>query len=75
VKQSISKFFIIFFLAAGLQADQRLETSSFSAAEHQNSYESSYGQMFSQPFVEVAKTCIPSVVFIRAKGGQSEGMN
>jgi len=75
VKQSISKFFIIFFLVAGLQADQRLEASSFFAAERQNSYESSYGQMFSQPFVEVAKACTPSVVFIRAEGGQSEGIN
>lgn len=39
------------------------------------SYKETPGKTFSRPFIDVAKSCTPSVVFIRAEGAADRGYN
>lgn len=48
------------------------ELPEISYSSRYPSYEKDAGKAFSRPFIEVAKKCTPSVVFIRAEGGMDQ---
>ncbi|MCB1107827.1 MAG: Do family serine endopeptidase [Chlamydiia bacterium] len=48
---------------------------SFAYGKRYPSYQNTPGKTFSKPFIDVAKSCTPAVVFIRAEGGMSQGQN
>ncbi len=66
---------IICLLSTQIEGKETGASDSIAYGKRYPSYKNTPGKTFSQPFIEVAKGCIPSVVFIRAEGGMNNESN
>lgn len=68
---------IFVLLSMGLIAKEKgtNETDLAYGKRYPTHYSDTPGKAFSKPFVDLAKKCTPSVVFIRAEGGSDRGYN
>lgn len=67
--------FIVCLLATQVEGKEAGASDSIAYGKRYTGYKNTPGKTFSQPFIDVAKECTPSVVFIRAEGGMDSSSN
>jgi len=67
--------FVVCLLVTQVEGKEMGETDSLAYGKRYPSHKNTPGKAFSQPFIDVAKGCTPSVVFIRAEGGMDSSSN
>jgi len=66
---------VICLFSTQVEGKETGASDSIAYGKRYPSYKNTPGKTFSQPFIDVAKACTPSVVFIRAEGGMESGSN